>query len=74
MLRVMPMLGTRYFEVRDGDRVYVEMRDAVTDAKVGRRAVLRIAGVDGTGAITEIEVVDPGFGYEYDYVWGQIII
>ena len=46
------------------------MRDAVTDAKVGRRAVLRIAGVDGTGAITEIEVVDPGFGYEYDYSVG----
>ena len=57
----------RYYEVRDRNRPYVEMMHPTEDRQAGRRAVLRIAEVNATGGISKLEVLDPGYGYEYNF-------
>ena len=60
----------RSYELRDRDRPYVELLHPMEDLPAGRRAVLQITEVNATGAITGIEVLDPGYGYAYDYEEG----
>ncbi|NDB66105.1 MAG: hypothetical protein EB168_10660, partial [Euryarchaeota archaeon] len=60
----------RYYEVRDRNRPYVEMLHPMEDRVAGRRAVLSIVEVNSTGGISRLEVLDPGFGYEYDFEEG----
>ena len=57
-----------HYELRDSDRLYAELIEPT-----GRSAVVRITEVDGTGAITEVEIVDGGVGYD-DRSWNYSIL
>ena len=60
----------RFYSLVDGDRPYVELINPLEEKPVARRATLRISTVDTQGAITSIELVDPGYGYAYDFEEG----
>ncbi|NDH91076.1 MAG: hypothetical protein EBZ22_09385, partial [Flavobacteriia bacterium] len=57
-------LGTNTFNLLVRDTDGTTLADLAT---AGRRAVLRIAEVNATGGISKLEILDPGFGYEYNY-------